>query len=369
MKNLISPAVLLAAFFMLSFNSPIASAQNDAPTIVKDSIQVTAFTLNVYQKNFDVWSWVPRIQFRVNGPIESGSQLWVDFKLPTGPWVKFDCKTGEVKKGRAWKTEGGAQDIPEDKGITDTGPVDFTIHIRNELAGTDAVLFTGKFNVAKAHSNESGPKMAQHFVYYVDQDWNLPIGYVYLTADSVSGMKLPTFNAAFWVRGDAVDFKPHLFYQGKEVGKITFENNQMGTPSFKADVNDVPTHYVDDSLPEKAQWSRVVCTFPNIKAWDKTGTPPAPLPGQQGSRHILKDNPGDYEMKVIWKGKLSRSMKFTVGADGKFDQTLTTTNKMGDERGIVPVGILDDQDGKWNHDAWKTDAFYGNPLTGFTALP
>ena len=62
-----------------------------------------------------------------------------------------------------------------------------------------------------------------HFVYYVDQDWNLPIGYVYLKPDDVRGMKLPGFNSAFWVRGEAVEFQPHLFYKDKEVGKITLD--------------------------------------------------------------------------------------------------------------------------------------------------
>jgi hypothetical protein len=345
------------------------SADNDAPTIVKDSILVTAFTLNSYQKSFDVWSWVPQIQFRVNGPVSSGSQLWVEFNQPTGPWVKFDCKTDEVKKGHWVKTEGGARDVPDDKGSTYTGSVDFVIHMRNELAGTDIVLFTGKFNVAKAHSNEGGSQVAQHFVYYVDQDWNLPIGYVYLTRDDVSGMKLPTLNVAFWARGDASDFQPHIFYQGNEVGKIFFESNEIGKASFKPDISLEPTHYVDDSLPQKATWTRIVCTFPNIKAWDKTGDPPSALPGQKGSRHLLIDNPGDYEVKVLWKDKLARSIKFTVLSDGKFDETITTANKMGDTRAIVPVQIIGDQDGQWNHDAWKTDAFYGNPLTGFTATP
>jgi hypothetical protein len=48
--------------------------------------------------------------------------------------------------------------------------------MRNELQGSDTTLFTGKMKVAKAHSNEAGPKAAQKFVYFVDHDWNLPIG-------------------------------------------------------------------------------------------------------------------------------------------------------------------------------------------------
>jgi hypothetical protein len=90
--------------------------------------------------------------------------------------------------------------------------------------------------------------------------------------------------------------------------------------------------------------------------------------GARTRGHLLKDNPGDYEVKMLWNDKLARSIKFTVLPDGKFDETITTTNKMGDDRAIVPVQIIGDQDGQWDHDAWKADAFYGNPLTGFTAL-
>ena len=83
----------------LFFQFPLHTNQ-DQPTIAKDSIQVTAFTLNVYKKNYDNWSWVPKMEYRVNGPIASGSQLYVEFTLPgTGPWVKFDCKTEETQKG------------------------------------------------------------------------------------------------------------------------------------------------------------------------------------------------------------------------------------------------------------------------------
>ena len=40
-------------------------------------------------------------------------------------------------------------------------------------------------------------------------------------------------------------------------------------------------------------------------------------------------------------------------------------NLCGD-RVVVPVAVLGEQDGRWDRAAWKTDAFYGNPLNGFT---
>ena len=358
-----------ACAFMLALSiiglAPVikSSASQDQPTIAKDSIQITAFTFNVYKGNYDVWSWVPRMKFRVNGPIASGSQLYVQYSLPTGPWVKFDCDTGNVEKGYWWKTECGGRDIPEAQGSLYTGPVTFTIKMRNELQGTDSTLFTGKMKVAKAHSNEAGPKAVNKFVYFVDHDWNLPIGYVYLTPSDIYGWKFPDFHVAFWVRGDAYKFDPHIFYQGKEVGKKFLDGMEIGKAGCEAEIENNTTHYVEDSMPQKAKWARVECDFPNIKGSNTSG--------DDTTKDIftLADNPGEYEFKLLWNNKLARSMKFTVAPGGKFDNGIATSNQLGSDRVIVPVQIIGDQDGIWNKAAWQSEAFYGNPLKGFTALP
>jgi hypothetical protein len=351
----------------LFFSTGSSAASEDQPTVAKDSLQVTAFTDNFYQKNYDIWSWLPRMEFRVNGPIASGSQLYAEFTIPgKGVWVKFDCPTEETQSGRWMKTECGGRDIPggDDKSSTYTGPVSFAIKMRNELAGADTTLFTGKMKVAKAHSNEAQtPKFVNHFVYYVDHDWNMPIGYVFLTPDDNSGMARPILNLAFWIRGEPVNFQPHLFYQGKEVGKMFYEGEEVGKASCESEVDNNTTHYVEDSLPQKAKWSRVVCTFGNVRGWDKTGE----APGMFGPLYTLNTNTGDYEFKLLWNNHLARSIKFTVGPNGIVDNGIAAANKLGNNRIIVPVGIIGDQDGQWDRMAWKTEAFYGNPLTGFTA--
>jgi hypothetical protein len=243
--------------------------------------------------------------------------------------------------------------------------VSFAIKLRNELQGTNTTLFTGKMKVAKAHSNEVGPKAVNKWVYFVDHDWNLPIGYVYLTANDLKGWDRPDFNVAFWVRGETAKMEPHLFYQGKEVGKKFYEGTEVGRASCGSEVENNTTHYVEDALPQKAKWQRVHCSFPNIKGSDKTGE----APGMFGPLHLLSTNPGEYEFKLLWNNRLARSIKFTVAPDGKFNNGIATANKLGSDRAIFPVQIIGDQDGQWDRAAWKTDAFYGNPLSGFTALP
>jgi hypothetical protein len=237
--------------------------------------------------------------------------------------------------------------------------------MRNELQGTDSTLFTGKMKVAKAKSNEQGPKAVNKFVYFVDHDWNLPIGYVYLTPDDVHGWKLPRFNVSFWVRGEANRFDPHLFYQGKEVGKKFFEGTEVGRAGCEAEEEINPTHYVEESVPQKAKWARVRCRFPNIMGSNTTGEGANIF----GEIFTLAANPGEYEFKLLWNNKLARAIKFTVAPGGKFDNGIASSNQLGSDRVIVPVQIIGDQDGMWNKTAWQTEAFYGNPLKGFTAVP
>ena len=60
--------------------------------------------------------------------------------------------------------------------------------------------------------------------------------------------------------------------------------------------------------------------------------------------------------------------KFTIGPDGKFvDNGIAVANKLNSSAVLVPVKVVGTLDGQWQPIAWKTDAFYGNPLQGFTA--
>lgn len=80
----------------------------------------------------------------------------------------------------------------------------------------------------------------------------------------------------------------------------------------------------------------------------------------------IRPRGGKPEVKILFKGRLIRSLKFAVDAEGKLvDNRIAGANELGSDRVIVPVQVIGDFDGSWNRTAWKTAAFYGNPLTGF----
>lgn len=331
------------------------AASQDQPDIIKTSLQVTARTLNFHGKNSKMWSWVPEFEFSLTRNRNSGDQHYVQYTIPAaGPALKFDCELN--RRGDGFVCGGRA--IPEDKGSIYTGPVNFAIKVRNELQGTDATLFTGRMKIAKACTNPTCPATAGEWVYFVDNDWNLPIGHIFYTEDSIYGWDYPTFNVAFWLRGDTHRVEPHLFYQGKDISVLMTNGVQMGKSMCRPEVENEPTHRPHEMVG-RAKWTRMDCEFPVIKGWDKAGQ-------NQSDIFKMAANPGEYEIKVLWNEKLARSIKFTVGPNGKIDNGIATANKLGTGRVIVPVTIIGDQDGQWDRTAWKTEAFYGNPLSGFT---
>src|SRR4051794_33677766 len=142
---------------------------DDGPTIAKDSVRVKAAFVDgawLGGKKGPGSSWLPAIEYRVNGPIAKGTQLSAEFSLPGGkPWVKFDCPEVvlEVKGGAWWKTACGAltydrsPGVRDNQAITATGVFGFAIKASNELAGMKATLFTGKIKVGKWTPHPKAP--------------------------------------------------------------------------------------------------------------------------------------------------------------------------------------------------------------------
>ena len=164
--------------------------------------------------------------------------------------------------------------------------------------------------------------------------------------------------------------KGHLVYQRKEVGLIFLDGEQIGKPSCGGQHTRQTSRDTHEDVPQRGKWTLVDCTFGTVVAWDKTGEKRTPRPRETGQIHVLSDHPGDYEIKILERGRLARSLKFTVAEDGTIvDNGIAKANKLGSDKIIVPVKFTGTPDGVWNKLAWKTDAFFGNPLSGFTWIP
>ena len=303
---------------------PVAPAQDEL-FVLKDSLQIEAQRAANNERGQRT-GWRPTAAFTVRGSIPSGGQFWVSFGYPAQrQWLKFDCGDPEeaFRKTDQWEVFCGLGGT----GTLYLGPVDFTIHIRNPLTETDMVLFKGKFKVAKDPVYEDG--------YYVDEDWRFPIGYVLFDRGNLA--------ARFWLRGDVPKIQAHLFYQGKEIATASSSGFDAGEWSG-----------------EPYKWGYTQFSFSGVY-FDKN-------PGYMGPEFLLQQNPGEYEVKILRARQLARSFKFTVLPDGTIDNSIATANKVGSDLVLVPVRVIGTLE-KYNKLAWKTEAFYGNPMTGFTAPP
>ena len=313
------------------------AAADTGPTVAKDSIRIGTQGESMSQGAYEKYGWKPWMEFRVNGPVASGSQLWVEVGYPGAKKkIQFDCPTEETPEGRSFKTECRAHDKDL---IEYAGTIEFSIHLRNELQGTKAALFSGKAKVEKHVNPKPSPPE-----YWVNDDWTIPIGYVFFDKDNSHGDDV-FLNVSFWVRGNPPDVEAHLFYKGKDLAKCSSAGNNG------ADWN-----------PNKPQWGFESCVFLGVYATK-------PDEGGYDPKFEVSANPGEYEVKVLLAGHLARSIKFKVGADGKLDKSLAIANKLGSDKALVPVQVMGNRETAWDKSAWKSGAFYGNPLTGFTALP
>ncbi len=319
------------------------AAAEDGPRIVPASIVVTARSHDGYAKkpkDPHIRSWTPAIEMTIAGPVEAGSQLVAEFGGGK-PWATILLKTPELAAGKTAKVEGGSgDDVPRENASIATGEVPFKIRLKNELNGTDQVLYKGTFTVEKFAGNEPQRKNGS-FEYFVDQDFWLPYGTVGLDDRDP---KAPVLIASMWTRG--------RLWQGKDVAYLFYDGKQFcNTSSDASGVIQGPS-FTNSPGGESRTWQRGEIYFNCARAFSSY---PADYGVHEPQFHLLDKHPGKYEIKLMRSGKLSREMAFTVGEGGKIAET-----------GFVPVKVLvDSEDGqKLDRNAWKK-GIYGKPVAGF----
>lgn len=336
-----APRAILVVSSLFTLSSFAGASAGDV-TMAKDSIRIGLDTRFCYGseegrcKNGDFVVY-PEISFELNGEIPSGGQPWVEFTAPNTPVVHYDAYLEEVwNQENRWKvTAGGGHEVEAALavGVKDKpGTFSFTVGLRNELMETNAVIYEGTFIVGKTYLDPNNEETA---TFYVNDDWRLPIGYLYF--EEGRGLHVVTF-----YRGRQGGVKTYLFHDGKEVA-----NNEGCGIGSEADFD-----------PNMLAWWEEDCTLIGVY-----GDAESAANGYEPN-YDLSAHPGDYEIKCLAGGKLARVIKFTVSPDGSLDNGLAAANELGSNRVMVPVTVRLDVP-VWNKEAWKTGAFYGHPLAEF----
>jgi len=376
---LLAVAGLAAGLYLQS--AGIASA-GDAkqPMVMKSTIVLTANRETIYKDppkkdksnaNWNVYQWTPRIGFSVLGPIAPGSQLYVDFTMGGKKLISYDCDTGEIDETQWYSTTCGASSSDwegKGKSTTKTGEIAFEIKMRNELESWDRSLLKG---TAEVKMFNLGPEMNCKGcnTYYFDYDWALPIGYAGFN-DEIGGQTIledqcDSLEVEMWfqqdVEGDAIAY---LYYKGKVVGSTT-PHNQDGPTWGMSDT--LKETWIPEGTGHKWYFTRfsftsiLQCVGKNAKDFD-----PKTNDGDRVWYPLFK-NPGEYEVKVLLKGKLIRTAKLTIDDKGYIvDSGIAAKNWLGTWKTVIPVKVVAAETGSWDKEAWKK-AFFGNPLSDFTA--
>lgn len=339
-----------------------AAAQNSSPTLLKRTVHVSIKKYLRWWKNpaaaepvYNTYSWVPQIRFDVLGVLPANSQLTAEFDTTDGkPWLSYKMETPEleddVQKTILIQDEISDSEL-EKKAIVTEGVYPFRIRLKS--GGADRILFSGKYKVATYTPDQKIPEYKGKKEFYVDFDWQIPFGYLWLNPQVDE--KVPQLATLMCFRGtnESNKMEAFLFYNGKQISK----KEAFGGNYIKQTMSSP----IDDPLYRWQMWQFV---FDDVRGFNKSQSA-----NDYSSQFFLDKNPGEYEIKVMREGQLARAMKFTVGADGKIvDNGVKDKNRIGGVRMIFPVGVIGTADGKWNAAAWKTDALYANPLVGFTAI-
>ena len=338
---------------------------DDTVKIDKDSIYVQAKTEKEYWKakgQRDYHSWAPMIRFNVfckpdrdiNFNAEYYNQdgsLWFTEQLEWG--IKAADRTFAAKSDIS-----NTSQIIETKGSIATGAFGFKIKDR----ATGELYYEGKFKVAKQQT----PYYSKNqWDFYVDHDWEMPIGTVSFHFSDFNGVE---DNGGFqpivsmWFKGNMGNsdhgLEARLFYKGQQIATTAGNSANIGKDSNGGGERATEQCVLNANL---CHWQRFTFQWPNVRV-DNGGTFNRDY--YPNATYIDK-NPGEYVVKVFKNGGQVREATFTVSADGRVaDGGYHRPGHLLYYKVLIPVKVIGTSE-KYNPLAWKTDAFYGNPMSGF----
>lgn len=327
------------------------------PRFMIDTIEIKVKSDSRYWKvpNQDYYtSWVPQVSFdvffdnstkvRYNAEwYNSDGSLWYTEPLDVGVYsADATVRISSPYSGELFQT----------KATVATG--NYGLKVVNTK--TNETIFQGKFKVNKVALDPGDARRKNQMMFYVDNDWTLPVGYVGFSYTDTYYDFDPRPIVSMWFKGDleAKDMEARLIHNGQEVattddGGIINNDRTFGDDCFLK--------------PEICKYRRWYFFWTNFIVEN----------GQPGVREkypkalFTRDKPGEYTVKIFHRGTQVREAKFTIDnrgwvAPNPFSGQIFLTNY----RIAVPVKVSGTLD-KWNPGTARADQFYGNPLTGFAA--
>ncbi|MEW6130412.1 MAG: hypothetical protein AB1757_25485 [Acidobacteriota bacterium] len=326
------------------------------PVLLKSSIYVQAKTQDSYWKypnERDYSSWVPLIRFKQFYNNERQLNYTVDYFNPDGSlWYSEKLESGISAADRTvmYQSPSPYNGVFDKKSTNGIGIYSFKITDQD----TQKVLYQGKFKVGK-FSRAYRPQEKNKMSFYVEHDWLLPFGMIgFHHSDIEIGGIMP--EVSVWLNGliDANELEARLFYKGAQIASTKEKGGIV------SDYDERAADYVAAFVPHQI-WKRWLFQWDKFRIDNRGRYNPDYYP----NAHYADKNPGDYTVKIYRNGAQIREMNFTVGADGKFVAPAYTGQIfLPYHRIIVPVKVIGTTE-KVNAIAWKTEAFYGNPLNGF----
>ncbi len=325
---------------------------------LKDTLEIKVQKDDHYWKfpnQNDYTSWVPQVSFDIFFDNSTKMRYSAEWFNPDGSsWFIESLDTGFVSAEKTIKVSSPySGELLSTKAVTTTG----TYGVKITNVKTNETVFQGKFNVSKMPLSSGDARLKNKYLFYVDNDWNLPVGYVGFTYSGETSWDIDPKPIVFmWFKGEL---------ESKDIEAQLFQNNQL-----IASTDDGGMINTTQTRGEGCFLSRDVCSYKLWEfAWDNFK-----LENNNWIREkypnatFTRDKPGEYTVKILYKGTQVRETKFAIDSKGwiapnQFSEQIPLPQYMI----VVPVKVLGTLD-KWNSTAWKTEAFYGNPLSGF-AIP
>ena len=325
----------------------------NTPQFLIETLEIKAHNDNKYWKSpnqNDFTSWYPQVDFDVLYAADAPKlRFQAEWFNPDGSlWFSepLEFKTAENYFPHL-RSPYESKDF-DPKGIIAVGAYGLKITDTK----TSQTVFQGKFKVLKTLPDAN---LKNKNLFYVENDWNLSVGYVGFMKNLTDYRVHTRPMAFFWFKDipDTNQLEAELYYN----------NSRVATTDKGGNVNKEAERGAECWL------KREVCAHSLISfTWDNfvvDNDPNARINNPNG--FFTNDHAGEYTIKIFLNGDQVREAKFTVDEKGWIARNAFSEQIfLNDHRVAVPVKVLGTTE-KWNRTSWKTDAFYGNPLTGFVA--